>query len=200
MNQEFTFKNCTAIILAGGKAERMGLDKRFLTIGSENLLERQVRIWKKHFPHVIISANDPSNLAALGVPVIQDKTEGSGPLEGLASALASSPTHGNFVIAVDIPEVRIDLIGKMWKQLDHTSAVVPRYEDGNQEPLHAFYDKSCVPVFRDAIEQGERAIHKVLIKCSVYHYPMIDEQPIRNLNDPADYAAFMRERDSLLKK
>lgn len=195
MSNNFTFRSCTAIILAGGKAQRMGVDKRFLKIGSENLLERHVRILKKHFPQVMISANDPAMLSKLGVPVIEDKNEGNGPLEGLASALASSQTHCNFVIAVDIPQIRIDLMQEMWNQIGHTTAVVPVYADGKLEPLFAFYDKSCVPVFRGALDRGEHAIHKVLNQCSVFHFPMTDELPIKNLNKPEDYENFLKQQE-----
>ncbi len=60
MSKVTIYESCSAIIMAGGSAKRMGEDKRFLKVGNENLLERQVRILKQHFPEVIISANDPA--------------------------------------------------------------------------------------------------------------------------------------------
>ena len=184
--------SCTAIIMAGGSARRMGEDKRFLRVGNENLLERQVRILKKHFHDIIISANDPEKLAYLNVPVVKDENVGRGPLEGLTSVLATSRTEYNFVIAVDIPSIDMALVEKMRSHLNLVSAVVPVCADGRQEPLFAFYSKNCIPIFRATIEAGELAIHRALEQCPVYHFPMVGETPLKNLNRHEDYDAFIK--------
>jgi molybdopterin-guanine dinucleotide biosynthesis protein A len=123
-------KSCTAIILAGGGAKRMGKDKRFLKVGNEQLLDRQVRILKQYFQDVIISANDPEKLAYLNLPVVKDQHEGRGPLEGLTSVLNASRTEYNFVVAVDIPSIDMSLVEKMRSRLDHVLAVIPVCIDG----------------------------------------------------------------------
>ncbi len=185
--------SCTAIILAGGSAKRMGEDKRFLKVGNENLLERQVRILKKYFEKIIISANDPDKLAYLKLPVVKDEHLGKGPLEGLTSVLAASDSEYNFVVAVDIPSIDIGLVEKMRSHLDHVSAVIPICVDGRIEPLFAFYSKNCIPIFRAALDKGELAIHRALEKCPVYHFPMQGETPLTNLNRPKDYQAFIKD-------
>ncbi len=178
--------------MAGGSARRMGTDKRFLNVGNENLLERQVRILKQHFQEIIISANDPEKLAYLKLPVVKDEHIGKGPLEGLTSVLAASNSEYNFVIAVDIPQIDMSLVEKMRSHLDHVSAVIPVCVDGRQEPLFAFYSKNCIPVFRAALDEGELAIHRALQRCPVYHFPMQGETPLKNLNNPEDYDAFIK--------
>ena len=184
---------CTAIILAGGSAKRMGQDKRFLQVGNEKLLDRLVRILLQRFQDVIISANDPEKLAYLNVPVVKDQHEGRGPLEGLTSVLNASRTEYNFVVAVDIPTVDMDLVEKMRSRLDHVSAVIPIDIDGRQEPLFAFYSKSCIPIFREAMERGEYAIHRALKGCPVYFFPMKGEIALKNLNREEDYEAYLKE-------
>lgn len=183
--------SCTAIILAGGTATRMGEDKRFLKVGGEKLLDRQVRILKKHFHDVIISANDPDKLAYLDLPVIRDEHSGRGPLEGLTSALRASRTEYNFVVAVDIPTIDMALVERMRQHLDHVSAVIPVFIDGRQEPLFAFYNKRCIPIFRAAMDEGEFAIHRALERCPVHFFPMKNERPLKNLNRAEDYQAFI---------
>jgi len=185
------FSSCTAIIMAGGSAKRMGKDKRFLRVGNENLLERQVRLFKQHFSEVIISANDPEKLAYLKVPVVRDEHLGKGPLEGLTTALNASHTDYNFVIAVDIPTIDMELIGKMRAHLDHSSAVIPVCVDGHQEPLFAFYSKNCIPIFKASLVEGELAVHRALKRCPVFHFPMQGESLLRNLNNEEDYQAFI---------
>jgi molybdopterin-guanine dinucleotide biosynthesis protein A len=195
MSTHYTFKSCTAIILAGGRSTRMGRDKRFLKIGKESIIEKQVRILKHHFPHVLISANDPDSLAHLEVDVIRDENFDKGPLEGLASALTFSPTNSNFVIAVDIPQIDIQLVQKMWNQNGHSIAVVPTHADGRLEPLFAFYDKACVPIFRGALNGGDNSIQSALERCSVYHFPMKDESLIHNLNKLQDYESYLQSSE-----
>lgn len=185
--------SCTAIILAGGSATRMGQDKRFLRVGNEQLLDRQVRILKQHFNDIIISANDPEKLAYLNVPVVRDEHLGRGPLEGLTTVLGTSRTEFNFVVAVDIPTIDMRLVENMRSHLDHVSAVIPVSIDGSQEPLFGFYSQNCIPIFRSAMDEGEYAIHRALKKCPVYYYPMKDETPLLNLNRSDDYEAFLKE-------
>jgi len=186
-------RSCTAIILAGGSAKRMGTDKRFLKVGDENLLERQVSILRKHFDRIIISANDPEKLAYLKLPVIRDENIGRGPLEGLTSVLAASRTEHNFVIAVDIPQIDINLVEKMSEHIQHSSAVIPVCVDGRIEPLFAFYNRACIPIFRAALNEGELAIHRALKRCPVYHFPMQGETPLGNLNRQEDYEKYIQQ-------
>jgi len=170
----------------------MGKDKRFLKVGNERLLDRQVRILKQHFEDVIISANDPEALAYLNLPVVKDQHEGRGPLEGLTSVLKASRTEYNFVVAVDIPGIDMTLVEKMRSHLDHVSAVIPVCIDGQQEPLFAFYSKNCIPIFRAAMDEGVYAIHQALKRCPVYFFPMKGETPLKNLNRTEDYEAYIR--------
>jgi len=186
-------KSCTAIILAGGSAKRMGEDKRFLKVHNENLLDRQVSILRKHFDRIIISANDPEKLAYLKLPVIRDENLGRGPLEGLTSVLGASRTEYNFVIAVDIPQIDMELVGKMSTHMQHASAVIPVCVDGRIEPLFAFYSRGCIPIFREALNGGELAIHRALKRCPVYHFPMQGETPLRNLNRQEDYKKYIKQ-------
>lgn len=178
--------------MAGGSARRMGKDKRFIKIGSEKLIERQVRFLKQYFETVIISANDPEELKYLNVPVITDENPGRGPLEGLTSALATTQSEYNFVVAVDIPEIDMNLVEKMRSKLDHVSAVIPVTVDGKQEPLFAFYSKHCLPIFRSSLAEGELAIHRALKKCPVYYFPIPSLMSIKNLNSGKDYENYLK--------
>ncbi|NQV29581.1 MAG: molybdenum cofactor guanylyltransferase [Candidatus Marinimicrobia bacterium] len=173
----------------------MGTDKRFLRVGNENLLERQIRVLGTRFPEIIISANDPEKLAYLNLPVIRDEQMGMGPLGGLTTALAASDSEYNFVLAADIPIIDMQLVEKMLTHLNNVSAVIPVSIDGHQEPLFAFYSKNCIPIFKQALKEGERAIHRALRKCPVYHFPMKNQTPIKNLNNPSDFDTFLKENE-----
>jgi molybdopterin-guanine dinucleotide biosynthesis protein A len=52
--------NVTAIILAGGKSRRMGMDKSMLPVNGKPLIEYILEQLHPHFGQVLISSNDVS--------------------------------------------------------------------------------------------------------------------------------------------
>jgi molybdenum cofactor guanylyltransferase len=79
-----------ALILAGGKASRMGGgDKPLLDVGGSSMLARVIAVLRPDAAAIAISANgDPARFAAFAVPVLPDGAfEGEGPLAGLLAGL-----------------------------------------------------------------------------------------------------------------
>jgi molybdenum cofactor guanylyltransferase len=79
-----------ALILAGGKASRMGGgDKPLLDVGGSSMLARVIAVLRPDAAAIAISANgDPARFAAFAVPVLPDAAfEGEGPLAGLLAGL-----------------------------------------------------------------------------------------------------------------
>jgi molybdenum cofactor guanylyltransferase len=79
-----------ALILAGGKASRMGGgDKPLLDVGGSSMLVRVIAALRPDAAAIAISANgDPARFAAFAVPVLPDGAfEGEGPLAGLLAGL-----------------------------------------------------------------------------------------------------------------
>jgi molybdopterin-guanine dinucleotide biosynthesis protein A len=79
-----------ALILAGGKASRMGGgDKPLLDVGGSSMLARVIAALRPDAAAIAISANgDPARLAGFALPVVRDGAfEGEGPLAGLLAGL-----------------------------------------------------------------------------------------------------------------
>jgi molybdopterin-guanine dinucleotide biosynthesis protein A len=79
-----------ALILAGGKASRMGGgDKPLLDVGGSSMLTRVIAALRPDAAAIAISANgDPARFAAFALPVVPDGAfEGEGPLAGLLAGL-----------------------------------------------------------------------------------------------------------------
>jgi molybdopterin-guanine dinucleotide biosynthesis protein A len=110
-----------AIILAGGRATRMGgADKASQTLGGAPLIARVVRALKPQCGALVINANgDTARFAALGVPVVSDDVPGfAGPLAGILAGLDYlAGRHPNLVYAVsaatDTPFLPNDLVSKL---------------------------------------------------------------------------------------
>lgn len=134
----------TIIILAGGKSVRMGRDKAFLKIDKIPLIERQVRLLKRHFKKIFIVTNSPHKYRHLrGVRVVSDIASGHGPIGGILSGLSASRERHNFVVACDMPFINPDLMKYMRRNCSGYDVVVPRISN-RYEPLFCIYSKNCI--------------------------------------------------------
>jgi molybdopterin-guanine dinucleotide biosynthesis protein A len=87
-----------ALILAGGKAKRMGGgDKPLLDIGGRTMLSRIIAALREDVGAIAISANgDPARFAVFGLAVLGDgEFEGEGPLAGVLAGLDWASANGN---------------------------------------------------------------------------------------------------------
>jgi molybdopterin-guanine dinucleotide biosynthesis protein A len=100
----------TALILAGGKATRLGgVDKRELVVDGRTIFERQVEALRPCVAEIIVSSPRP----IAGYRTVADPVADVGPLAGIAAGLAAAATPWLFVIAGDMPGVHrafIDLV------------------------------------------------------------------------------------------
>jgi molybdopterin-guanine dinucleotide biosynthesis protein A len=148
-----------------------------------------------HFEQVIVSADDASKYAFLGVPVVSDRVAGRGPLMGVASALAASASDVNFVIACDIPQFDMGLVRRMLRGCRDHDAVVPRSGGSQHEPLFAVYTKSALTAIEQALSSGKTRVMDGLSGCDVEYLDLApDEQP-KNINTIAAYRQFLERRN-----
>jgi molybdopterin-guanine dinucleotide biosynthesis protein A len=100
----------TALILAGGKAKRLGgVDKRELVVAGRTIFERQVDALRPCVAEIIVSSPRP----IAGYRTVADPVADVGPIAGIAAGLAAVTTPWLFVLAGDMPGVHrafIDLI------------------------------------------------------------------------------------------
>ncbi|MEO7001617.1 MAG: molybdenum cofactor guanylyltransferase [Ktedonobacterales bacterium] len=199
----------TAVVLAGGRSQRMGQDKAALPIGGESLLARMVKRMRQATPHALV-IGPPTLMPLLAtalpdVALIADDTPNLGPLGGLATALrylcASFVTPRAFVVACDMPFVAPKLIVAMARLADDSPAaqVVALHTDQGWEPLHAIYSIACLPIIEQHIAAGERSLQRMLDHLSVRE--MTSEEAARydprrlstfNANAPEDWKRALR--------
>ena len=98
---------CTAAIIAGGKARRLGgRQKGTLAFGSTSIIERQIATLRTLTDTLLIVANDTASYARFGVPVIDDDIPDAGALGGIYTALAHAPADPVIIVACDMPFVQ----------------------------------------------------------------------------------------------
>ena len=145
----------TGIILAGGRANRMGgLNKAFIEVGGQRLIDRTLRVYRSLFQEIIISTNSPLEYLEFDAQIVTDIYRGKGPLGGIHAGLLHASGEHVFVSACDMPYLSEKFIGYMLEQTGDHDLVVPVTANGF-ESLHAIYSKKCLPVIESQIERSE---------------------------------------------
>ena len=184
--------NATAIILAGGKSCRMGTDKSMLSIKGRPMIETICEQFSGSFEQILISASEADKFAHLGFEVVTDKIAGHGPLMGIASALEASSNELNFVVACDIPKIKLACINQMLTEAVESGAdiVVPTTGKDKYEPLFAVYRKSALEAINKVLSSGGRKISDVFELCKVKNIELWAS--LVNLNTMAEYEEFRK--------
>lgn len=184
----------TAVILAGGKSERMGQDKSMLLLDGRPMIERICAQLRPHFEQTLISADERAKYAFLGVEVVLDREPGQGPLMGIVSALEVSLHDLNFVVACDVPRIDLAVVGEMLREVRGHDALVLAGEGMYLEPLFAVYRKTLLGTALETLAAGKRKIWDVLEHCDVKILKLGDLAWLVNLNTQADYDDYLRRR------
>ena len=111
-----TKASITGVVLAGGRARRMGgEDKGLLPFRGQPLVSCALDALKAQADTVLINANrNLDEYRALGYPVIQDGTTTfDGPLAGLLSAMRAANTPYILIAPCDAPLMTGDLLERL---------------------------------------------------------------------------------------
>lgn len=189
----------TGIVLAGGKATRMGglCDKAFLKIEDEPIINRQISALKKLFKEIIVVTNSADNYRDVkGISAVSDVLLGRGPLGGIYSGLLASRSFYNFVIACDMPFVNESLIRYMLENKDGYDIVISRIDD-KFHPLFGFYSKNCITHIEEMLRRGDLKISNLFLKVRTH---FISRQEIEKYDKGLHSLVNINTREELAKE
>lgn len=146
----------SGIILAGGKNLRIKLNKAFLKINNERIVDRIVSLFNNLFDEVIIVTNEPEEYADLDAKLVKDIIPGKASLGGIYSGLKHSGNLYNFIVACDMPFINKALIQYM-QGIRGYDIVIPKIKD-KYEALFAVYSKNCIPYIGEMIKKNRLKI------------------------------------------
>ncbi len=142
-----------AIVLAGGKASRLGgVDKPSIDIAGKSLLERVLDACAAARVTVAVGTQRATNRPVTWV--LEDPPYG-GPLAGIGAGLAALPSDASpvVVLAADMPYMTAEAIAGLLARLSGHDAAVFVDGDGVPQPLAAAYR---VPALKAALRaRGE---------------------------------------------
>jgi molybdopterin-guanine dinucleotide biosynthesis protein A len=186
-----------AIVLCGGRSTRMGLPKLSLPFGPELMLLRVIRLVGAVVDAVVVVAAPGQEVPPLpeGVPLVRDRREQRGPLEGLSAGLSALPAdvESAFATGCDVPLLVPALVRRMFELLGEHDVAVPK-TGGYHHPLATVYRRSVLaPVESLLAEDRLRPFflfEKVRTR-EVSADELTDVDPelasLENLNRPEDY-------------
>ena len=168
-------------VLAGGKSERFGSDKRFFKIGNKTLLEIACEKVKSNFEvkYLVVDSQFKFNISDF--IIIKDKIDGKGPLIGIYSALCEVKDKGCVFVPVDMPFLPDELL-RYISSLQSYDAVYINFS-GKIYPIPGYYSKDVLPLIKNLIECGNFSIKKLLDK--VKNKFEIREDIIKKFGDPS---------------
>ncbi len=177
-------EDVSAVILAGGKATRMGSDKAELVLCGKPLLELMVDKLKEIGITDIMLSGTAKELP--GTRTISDIYEDRGPAAGVHACLLKAEKSACLVVSVDVPLVSNDTLKELIEA--HDGAITALYHNGQIEPLIAVYDCSIAKGLEEVILSGKAAVKKALDQANVKKVEYTGEEILlTNCNTPEDF-------------
>jgi molybdopterin-guanine dinucleotide biosynthesis protein A len=188
------------VILAGGRAERMGGgDKGLRVVGGKAILGRVIERVQPQVDALVLNANgDPARFAAFGLPVVPASIpDFAGPLAGVLAGLdltAANHPQAQFVVTVpaDGPFVPRDLVRHLADTLTIEDAEVVTAASGAQTyPVVGLWPVRLRQALHEALTK--EGIHKIdawtrRFRRAVATFPSEPVDPFFNANTPEQLA------------
>jgi len=176
----------TAVILAGGKSQRMGEDKAFLDLDGLPFIERILQVVKELTQEVVVIANT-KEYNSLGVPIYSDLMEDCGPVGGIYTAMKIVKTPYLLVLSCDIPLLKGAVLDYLIEESIPCDANILTTEE-RWQPLTAIYNSRTLPIFKKALDTKKLKLRSLLalmdlhtIACPKDLIPCLS-----NINTPTD--------------
>jgi len=171
----------------------MGQDKAFLSLHGRTLLDHALETVRSVTPTVRI-VGQKDKFSPFG-DVVEDQFPDRGPLAGIHSALRSSKTDLNLILAVDTPFVLPDALQYLADvaALSSKMVTVP-HANGHLQTLCAVYRRSFADLAEASLRQGKNRIDPLftpeiahIISAEELRALAFDATMFDNLNTPEEY-------------
>lgn len=158
----------TGVVLAGGRARRMGGgDKGLVLFRGSPLVSYAVDALRQIAGRIVISANrNEVEYARFGLPVVSDATGTfDGPLAGVLSAMKASDTAYLMAVPCDSPMMTGALLARLVETLTASKAEVCVAHDGERmHPVFLLAETALMSSLEQFLASGERKIDRWLVR------------------------------------
>jgi len=191
----------SAIILAGGRSVRFGRDKSAEIVAGRSLLQHVVDAVSPIASEIVVvrapGTSPPPVNSETALRHAEDVRAG-GALAGLYSGLLVCSHPVALALGCDMPLLSRPLVSYLRGLVDGDGDVVMPLWEGKEEPLHAFYRRTCLAAIEKALDGGKKRFVHVLPDVRV-RYVSHDElqrldpegRSFWNVNYPSDLARIL---------
>ncbi|MFZ4062933.1 MAG: molybdenum cofactor guanylyltransferase MobA [Polynucleobacter sp.] len=188
----------SALILAGGRAQRMGgIDKGLIPFHGKPLIESAIARLKNQVGPILINANrNITKYASYGYPVLMDETvDFSGPLAGFSIGMKNCKTPFLLTSPCDSPLLPTDLAAKMVVELESGPfdlVYASTKEDNGKiwaQPVFCLMRSSLEDSLNTFLATGELKIDRWFQALQSSTVIFDDAQAFANVNTPEELQA-----------
>ena len=188
----------TGLILAGGRAQRMGgIDKGLVSFAGKPLIEHAIARLSPQVTAILINANrNHDRYAQYGHAVIADHhADFAGPLAGFAAGLEHCKTEYLLSVPCDSPVFPLNLSEQLLKEMISTqsdlvyaSSVDPTGKTWTQ-PVFCLMRRNVQQSLKEFLDQGGRKIDRWFEALPSSTVVFADEAAFANTNTPEELQA-----------
>ncbi|MBP4043039.1 molybdenum cofactor guanylyltransferase [Aeromonas sp. SrichE-2G] len=183
----------SAVILAGGRATRMGGDdKGWVPLAGKSLIEHVLDRLRPQVDEVLINANRSQARYQTLAPVIGDGNDDfQGPLAGMQAGLAAARHDWVLFVPCDGPALPLDLMTRFRAAITPDTDLVVAHDGEHLQPVVALLRRPLLPSLRQALADGERKTGAWFARHRMAVVPFADlPDAFVNLNSPDELAAY----------
>lgn len=168
----------------------MGRDKAALIVRGHPLWKHQLDTLAATAPDTLFIAGTCAAIPSSEL-VFSDEWPDSGPLGGIATALAHTTAPWLLVLAVDMPLMTSAFLTKLIAHATKTGqGAVPKL-NGEWEPLAAIYPLAALSIARQLLTERRLALRHFIEAAQVSEFLVAENERVlfTNVNTPGDWAA-----------
>jgi len=183
MNKQ-TIQDISGVILAGGRAKRMGgQDKGLLSVNNQPMIKLILEQLAPQVNNIIINANrNIEEYQKFHHPVISDDNSSDfhGPLAGMLSAIKSSNSDYILSVPCDSPFFPADLSQRLLdKLLNHNADICVVHDGERMQPVFALIKTSLADSLQAYLDGGDR---KIDLWYQQHHTVLADLSDCKNIS------------------
>jgi molybdopterin-guanine dinucleotide biosynthesis protein A len=198
----------TGVILAGGRATRMGgTDKGLVAVNGRPMIAWVLDALRPQVADVLINANRNHDVyGEFGSRVVDDgDSDFRGPLAGIASGMRAARTPWVAVVPCDSPLIHGDLVARLHEAAVASGSRIAAAHDGERlQPVFALLARDLLDDLAGYLDDGERKIDRWYARHGFERVDCSDvAESFANINAPDDKRALeaaLAERAGSLRK
>jgi len=191
-NGTFGAPKLNGLVLTGGRSTRMGSDKSQLIYHGKPQRDHLAELLAPYCEAVFwsVNAEQAVELGYAKQPIVIDRFDFPGPLNGVLSAFAQDASVAWLVVACDMPLLTSQSLDALLKGRNPAKLATVFYDSDGRfpEPLLGIYEPTFYPVLLQVMAAGYYSPRQALQQNDVQLLTVPDIHELANVNDPATKA------------